>query len=123
MSNASRFRIIQSASVDTTAFERYWMTAASLGEHVARTESRHNKEQTAFRSDVSGLLDCETMTVRSMTIPRKHEAYVKAVAQASDGVCCVFSIGCGKLMFAAAKDRAADLNDLVNDLETELASR
>jgi hypothetical protein len=63
------------------------------------------------------------MTVRSMTIERKHEAFAKGVAQASDGLCCVFSEGNGKLLFAAPRDRAADLNELVDDLEVELESR
>ncbi len=61
------------------------------------------------------------MTVRSLTVQRKHEAFVKGIAQASDGLCCVFSVGAGRLLFAAAKDRAADLNDLVNELEMELS--
>jgi len=71
--------------------------------------------------DLSELLDSE-MTVRSITIQPRHEAYVKGVAQASDGLCCVFSAGRGNLFFVAPKDRAADLSILVDDLKVELAS-
>jgi hypothetical protein len=60
------------------------------------------------------------MSVLSMTVQREHEAFVKGVAQASDGLCCVFSMGAGRLLFVAAKDRAADLSVLVDDLEREL---
>jgi hypothetical protein len=71
--------------------------------------------------DLSELLDSE-MTVRSMTIRPRHEAFVKGVAQASDGLCCVFSAGQGNLFFVAPRDRVADLNVLIDDLEVELAS-
>ena len=88
---------------------------------MAHTESRHSRDdRNVCCVDVSSLLDCD-MTVRSLTVQRKHEAFVKGVAQASDGLCCVFSIGAGRLLFAAARDRAADLNNLVNDLERELS--
>jgi len=72
--------------------------------------------------DLSELLDTE-MTVRSMKIQPRHEAYVRGVAQASDGLCCVFSAGQGELLFVAPRDRAADLSALVDDLEVELTSR
>ena len=71
--------------------------------------------------DLSELLDSE-MAVRSITIQPRHEAFVKGVAQASDGLCCVFSAGPGKLLFVAPRDRAADLSVLVDDLEVELTS-
>ena len=71
--------------------------------------------------DLSELLDSD-MTVRSITIQPRHEAYVKGVAQASDGLCCVFSVGQGKLLFVAPRDRAADLSVLIDDLEVELSS-
>lgn len=60
------------------------------------------------------------MIVRSIIIERKDEVFAKGVAQAADGLCCVFSVGDGKLLFVAAKDRAADLDELINDLELEL---
>jgi hypothetical protein len=46
--------------------------------------------------------------------------YVKGIAQASDGLCCVFSEGGGHLSLASAEDRAADLQQLVQDIEIEL---
>ena len=65
------------------------------------------------------LLESE-MTVRSIMIERKDEVFAKGIAQANDGLCCVFSCGGGRLLFAAAKDRAADLDELIADLKLDL---
>jgi hypothetical protein len=60
------------------------------------------------------------MTARSIIVQRKDEVFAKGIAQAADGLCCVFSMGDGKLLFVSAKDRAADLDELMNDLKFEL---
>ncbi len=72
--------------------------------------------------DLEDLLGHE-MTVRSIIVERKDEVFAKGIAQAADGLCCVFSQGEGKLLFVCAKDRAADLDVMVNDLELELKFR
>lgn len=69
--------------------------------------------------DIKDLVD-DSMTVRSLVVERKDEVFAKGVAQASDGLCCVFSMGQGQLLFVAARDRAADLDKLVEDLAREL---
>jgi hypothetical protein len=60
------------------------------------------------------------LTVRKLVVCPKDVVFVKAIIQASDGLCCLFSDGGGELLLAAAEDRAADLQQLVQDLETEL---
>ncbi len=60
------------------------------------------------------------LTIRKLNVVAKDVVYVKAIIQASDGVCCVFSDGGGELLLAAAEDRAADLHRLADDLELEL---
>ena len=60
------------------------------------------------------------LTTRKLCVQSKDVVYVKAIAQASDGLCCVFSDGGGHLVLASAEDRAADLQQLVRDLEVEL---
>ena len=73
----------------------------------------------SFAMHLDELLGPE-MTVRSIIVRRKDEVFAKGIAQAADGLCCVFSMGDGKLLFVSAKDRAADLDELMNDLEFEL---
>ncbi len=63
------------------------------------------------------------LTIRKLTVLPKDVVFVKAIIQASDGLCCVFSDGGGDLILAAAEDRAADLRQLADDLEIELKSR
>jgi hypothetical protein len=60
------------------------------------------------------------LTVRKLSVVAKDVVFVKAIIQASDGLCCVFSDGGGELLLAAAEDRAADLHQLADDLEFEL---
>lgn len=60
------------------------------------------------------------LTIRKLSVVAKDVVFVKAIIQASDGLCCVFSDGGGELLLAAAEDRAADLHRLVDDLEFEL---
>ena len=60
------------------------------------------------------------LTIRKLCVRSQDVVYVKAIAQASDGLCCVFSEGGGNLILACAEDRAADLCQFVHDLEIEL---
>lgn len=60
------------------------------------------------------------MVQRRLRVAQKHEVLAKGIAQASDGLCCVFAEGEGQLVFAAAEDRVADLDELVEDLCHEL---
>jgi|GEM_PF-2769369 len=83
---------------------------------------RSRSEPNDVPLDLSSLLDDE-LVIRSLSIAPKNEAFAKGVAQASDGLCCVFSAGSGNLLFVAAKDRAADLGELVDDLASELGPR
>ena len=63
------------------------------------------------------------LTTRKLCVRSKDAVYVKAIAQASEGLCCVFSEGGGNLILASAEDRAADLQQFVRDLEIELCER
>jgi hypothetical protein len=58
-------------------------------------------------------LDCESSDV----------VYVKSVASAYDGLCCLYSDGCGRVQLVAPKGREAELDLLVNDLVDELRVR
>jgi len=60
------------------------------------------------------------LTTRKLVVHPKDVVFVKSIVQASDGLCCVFSDGGGELTLAAAEDRAADLQRLVEDLQVEL---
>lgn len=62
------------------------------------------------------------LTIRKLTVLPKDVVFVKAIIQASDGLCCLFSDGGGNLILAAAEDRAADLQLLADDLEMELSN-
>ncbi len=60
------------------------------------------------------------LTTRELCVQPKDVVYVKGIAQASDGLCCVFSGGGGNLVLASIENRAADLQELVQDLINEL---
>jgi len=62
------------------------------------------------------------LTIRKLVVEPKDVVFVKSIVQASDGLCCLFSDGGGELLLAAAEDRAADLQELVEDLRNELRS-
>jgi hypothetical protein len=49
--------------------------------------------------------------------------YVKSIATAYDGLCCLFSDGGSKVHLVAPKGREAEVELLVNDLVEELAAR
>ena len=69
---------------------------------------------------VPQVLPVSQLTIRKLSVKPKDVVYVKGIAQASDGLCCVFSEGGGHLSLASAEDRAADLQQLVQDIEIEL---
>ena len=54
--------------------------------------------------------DCELVDV----------VYVKSIANAYDGLCCLFSEKGGKVRLVAPRGREAELDLLVNDLRDEL---
>jgi hypothetical protein len=58
-------------------------------------------------------LDCELSDV----------VYVKSIASAYDGLCCLFADGCDGIQLVAPKGREAELDLLVNDLVEELRVR
>lgn len=60
------------------------------------------------------------LSIRKLSVEPRDVVYVKGIAQASDGLCCVFSDGGGNLVLACAEDRAADLQQLIDDLTIEL---
>ena len=60
------------------------------------------------------------LSIRKLCVQLRDVVYVKGIAQASDGLCCVFSDGGGNLLLACAEDRAADLQQLIDDLMIEL---
>jgi hypothetical protein len=60
------------------------------------------------------------LSIRRLVVQPRDVVYVKGIAQASDGLCCVFSDGGGNLVLACAENRAADLQQLVDDLTMEL---
>jgi hypothetical protein len=60
------------------------------------------------------------LSIRKLSVQPRDVVYVKGIAQASDGLCCVFSDGGGSLVLACAENRAADLQQLVDDLKSEL---
>lgn len=68
----------------------------------------------------TGALTYSGMVQRRLRVDRKYEVLAKGIAQASDGLCCVFAEGEGQLVFAAPEDRVADLSELVDDLCQEL---
>jgi hypothetical protein len=62
---------------------------------------------------VTRYLDCEAGDV----------VYVKSVATAYDGLCCMFSVRRSGIWLAAPRGREAELDLLVNDLMEEFAAR
>ena len=68
---------------------------------------------------VQGLVGPKLST-RKLSVRPKDVVYVKAIAQASDGLCCLFSEGGGNWLLASPEDRAADLQEFARDLEAEL---
>jgi hypothetical protein len=68
-------------------------------------------------------LSSDDLIVRDFDCERADVVYVKSIANAYDGLCCLFSEKGGKVRLVAPKGREAELDLLVNDLLEELAAR
>lgn len=62
----------------------------------------------------------EGCVVRELFVGRPQARIVKAIAEASDGLCGVFGDGTGRLVLVAMGGREAELDRLVVDLYEEL---
>jgi hypothetical protein len=65
----------------------------------------------------------DDMVTREMICKDADVVYVKAVAMAHDGLCCMLSDGGGRLILAAPRGREAELDCLVKDFMEEFAAR
>jgi hypothetical protein len=63
------------------------------------------------------------MISREIVCAKCDVVYVKAIAMAYDGLCCLFSDGGGAIVLAAPCGREAELDRLVNDVIEEFADR
>jgi len=62
----------------------------------------------------------EGMASRRLVVRAKDVVFVKGIVEAHDGLAHVFAESGGDLTIATAKDREAELDELVNDLASEL---
>jgi hypothetical protein len=62
----------------------------------------------------------DDLIVREFECELRDVVYVKSIANAYDGLCCLFSEKGGKIRLVAPKGREAELDLLVNDLRDEL---
>jgi len=60
------------------------------------------------------------MVSRKLVLRAKDVAFLKGVVEAHEGLACVFAEHGGDLTIAAPADRAAELDELVQDLAAEL---
>ena len=65
----------------------------------------------------------DDMVTREISCDDGDVVYVKSIAMAHDGLCCMFSDGGGKVLLAAPRGREAELDCLVNDFIEEFANR
>ncbi len=65
----------------------------------------------------------DDLIVRDFDCDRADVVYVKSIANAYDGLCCLFAEKGGKVRLVSPKGREAELDLLVNDLLEELAAR
>jgi len=63
------------------------------------------------------------MMVRRVSVHPPDVVFVKGVVEASDGLAAVFAEQGGELLLAAPHERAAELSELLADLETDLGAR
>ncbi len=63
------------------------------------------------------------MLVRRVSVRPPDVVFVKGVVEASDGLAAVFAEQGGELLVAAPRERAAELGELLADLEAELGAR
>ena len=68
------------------------------------------------------------LVVRTVTVPKEQVVFLKAILEASEGLGAVFAeprggkCGGGDLVVAAPVSRAAELDELLADLELELGA-
>jgi len=65
----------------------------------------------------------DDMVTREICCADVDVVYVKSIAMAHDGLCCMFSDGGGKILLAAPRGREAELDLLVNDFIEEFANQ
>jgi hypothetical protein len=65
----------------------------------------------------------DEMITRRICCDDRDVVFIKSVASAYEGLCCLFSFGKGGIVLAAAKGREAELDRLVDDLREEFAQR
>lgn len=68
------------------------------------------------------LIDANLVT-RTLDCELRDVVYVKSIAMAYDGLCCLFAEKRGAVRLVAPKGREAELDRLVNDLHDELAAK
>jgi hypothetical protein len=59
------------------------------------------------------------MIAREICCAEPDVVYVKSIATAYDGLCCLFSEGGGQIVLAAPRGREAELDRLVDDIVEE----
>ena len=62
----------------------------------------------------------EGMVSRKLVLRAKDVAFLKGIVEAHEGLACLFAEHGGDLTIAAPADRAAELDELVQDLAAEL---
>jgi hypothetical protein len=65
----------------------------------------------------------DDLIARKLECELSDVVYVKSIASAYDGLCCLFSDGGGGVQLVAPRGREAELDLLVNDLVEELRVR
>jgi hypothetical protein len=70
---------------------------------------------------VSPLIDSD-LVVRRLVVRARDVVFVKGIFEASEGLCAMFAESGGELLIAAAPTRAEELDELLQDLETELGA-
>ncbi len=63
------------------------------------------------------------MLLRPISVRPAEVVFVKGLVEASDGLCAVFAERGGELVLAAPHGRAAELDELLADLEVELGAK
>lgn len=63
-----------------------------------------------------------THVTRRVVVEAPQVVYVRGILEASDGVAAVFSEAGGDLTFVSSPSRVSELDELLQDLKTELGS-
>ena len=70
---------------------------------------------------VEALLDAD-LVARSVSVRRQDVVYVKGIFEASEGLGAMFAERGGELVIAAPRSRAAELDELLSDLNAEIGA-